>query len=192
MSLDVASIWDQAAAARRALRVAAWLTVAASYNSEQRLATRPAHWLIHDAGRLRGFTGIAGGAAKLKVVEEARWADRNEAVVVKSPLPTPRKCIIGKRGAKKVGLCSGGIQGHVLHAWGEVLFLEYLRGLPGIPELLGGYFQPSGLFSYVVRHAGTPIAELVAFKAKSPRLRPEYVTRSNPGRRCCCVSRRCI
>ena len=99
----------------------------------------PAHWVVHaklDLDFVLAAKTKLGTAGTKKVVE-ARY--RNTSVVVKR---TKEWLIKTKYGESAV--------------FAELLFLEYCRGGPGIPRLLGGY-REDGQAVLVVEHMGLPI-----------------------------------
>ena len=108
----------------------------------------PAHWVVHaklDLDFVLAAKTKLGGRTK-KVVE-ARY--RNTSVVVKR---TKEKLFKTKYGEGAV--------------FAELLFLEYCRGGPGIPRLLGGY-REDGQAVLVVEHMGLPIgASLGSYKGR--------------------------
>ena len=115
-------------------------------------ATAPAHWAVtsRDDVKSKNWKHLGGG--NVKDVYETK--------------------IDGKRVVVKTRLTSAAHQDRVeADARGELLYLEYLRDLPGVPRLHGGWLQSDRLW-YVVQHAGENFG-----LGKGTRHRPTRVNR---------------
>ena len=113
------------------------LARAATIDAFFKNATTPATWSVRSRSDLTGpITGIYD---KAKKVSRAHFKGRR--VVVKAG---------GRHGLSNENRGAG-----VLYF--ELLYLEALRGAPGIPELLGAWVEAGGNVTYVVRDCGQAI-----------------------------------
>ena len=115
-------------------------------------ATAPAHWSVtsRDDVKSKNWKHLGGG--NVKDVYETK--------------------VDGKRVVVKTRLTTAAHQDRVeADARGELLYLEYLRDLPGVPRLHGGWLQDHKLW-YVVQHAGENFG-----LGKGTRHRPTRVNR---------------
>ena len=115
-------------------------------------ATAPAHWAVtsRDDVKSKNWKHLGGG--NVKDVYETK--------------------VDGKRVVVKTRLTSAAHQDRVeADARGELLYLEYLRDLPGVPRLHGGWLQDHKLW-YVVQFAGENFG-----LGKGTRHRPTRVNR---------------
>ena len=103
----------------------------------------PAHWVVHGESDLDDLkhNSIGGGT---KEVGDARF--RNTSVVVKTMKQIVRK----RRGVGPI--------------FAELSYLEYCRGGPGIPKLLGGYYEGDRAF-WVVEKLGSQIGKNPSWNA---------------------------
>ena len=115
-------------------------------------ATAPAHWPIRSRDDVKSKNWKHLGGGNVKDVYETK--------------------VDGKRVVVKTRLTSAAHQDRVeADARGELLYLEYLRDLPGVPRLHGGWLQDHKLW-YVVQHAGENFG-----LGKGTRHRPTRVNR---------------
>ena len=115
-------------------------------------ATAPAHWPIRSRDDVKSKNWKHLGGGNVKDVYETK--------------------VDGKRVVVKTRLTSAAHQDRVeADARGELLYLEFLRDLPGVPRLHGGWLQDHKLW-YVVQHAGENFG-----LGKGTRHRPTRVNR---------------
>ena len=161
--------WDRDEAAQRALEVGKWLH---HVTSASQPPPPPRHWRFTHEAQLSGERReISGGPTKLKTVELASF--EGMPVAIKSALAEPRLCLLGWGWRRRPAPCPGGLEAHDLHMWTEVVTLEYLRGLDGIPALFGGFIA-RGRFHAVVEHAGVTLALQPKHKVTVPLLDARY------------------
>ncbi|KAH8082976.1 hypothetical protein JL720_8486 [Aureococcus anophagefferens] len=128
MALVVAATAAAAASPlERLARVDAWLADGAS--------PPPRHWAVRGPGDVAAASTFLAGKGQ-KEVRASRLADGGAKVVVKAL----------KRGG-------------AFRFWPylELIYLEFLRGEPGVPELLGGWATATSVV-WVVRDAGRAVA----------------------------------
>ena len=129
----VATAAAAAAPLERLERVDAWLADGAS--------PPPRHWAVRGPGDVAAASTFLAGKGQ-KDVRASRLADGGAPVVVKA---------LHKAGAFRFGDRASDI------AYLELLYLEFLRGEPGVPELLGGWATATSVV-WVVRDAGRAVA----------------------------------
>ena len=135
---------DAAFDARAALEAA---TAADAWLSN---GTAPATWSITREAQLEHFQLLSEGTAKS--VRAATFKRRR--VIVKSDRSSAH--VHAFRGGKADAAAASVAAMHRSELRAELVYLEYLRGLPGVPDLLGGWVDGAGV-TYVVEDAGTPI-----------------------------------
>ena len=134
MALVVAATAAAAASPLERLeRVDAWLADGAS--------PPPRHWAVRGPGDVAAASTFLAGKGQ-KEVRASRLADGGAKVVVKA---------LHKAGPFRFGDRASDI------AYLELIYLEFLRGEPGVPELLGGWATATSVV-WVVRDAGRAVA----------------------------------
>ena len=134
------AVFDARAALEAATAADAWLSN----------GTAPATWSITREAQLEHFQLLSEGTAKS--VRAATFKRRR--VIVKSDRSSAH--VHAFRGGKADAAAASVAAMHRSELRAELVYLEYLRGLPGVPDLLGGWVDGAGV-TYVVEDAGTPI-----------------------------------
>ena len=161
------------AAVARAVAAAALLAAARAYGDGAALprVQQVERWLYEDGPPPAAWdvattrdlppsrTWVELGGGKSKRVRATLYAAR--PVVVKQALETRRRspahqALKEERGRSRSGAAPlKRVEGHERNVRGELLWLEYLRGAPGIPRLYGGFLTENGTrVSMVVQRAG--------------------------------------
>lgn len=122
----------------------------------------PSHWTVRSPDLLTAdWEGKILSAGKHKRAHAARLRGkhgripdlRRQGSVIPVVVKSPSGGAVPTAVAARVRTESVDVAPHV-HA--EILYLEHLRGQPGVPWLFGAWFR-NGTLNYVVQHAGTPL-----------------------------------
>ena len=189
--------WNNSGALARVAAVNAWL---GSLNGPGAAPDPPAHWAVRGAASLEprsSWAPIARGRTKLVYHTQLRRPDpATPSVVVKtcvvngaeagnnSGAPTHAPTAAATAPAAR-GLFNSSQPPAPRHTGAElpsdareVLLLEYLQGLPGIPTLLGGWCDDAGGVSWAVTGRGPAIGLDSGIGSGGlltrPRLQPAY------------------
>jgi len=111
----------------------------------------PAHWVVHGESDL-DYLKQPAISSTIKEVFEARF--RNTSVVVK--------------------WVKDGAQPARHEAFTEIVFLEYCRGGPGIPRLLGAYRNENGTVVWVVEKVGESIGQSTMPNGRKEGVYPKW------------------
>ena len=115
-----------------------------SRRSTLSLAAVPEWWRVHSQKDVSMDSHSIGSGAQKRVMRCSLIASPETKVVLKTSLP------VGPLQTHRSNVLGGSM--HI-----ELLYLEFLRGLPGVPALYGAWFDESGQLFYVVEDGGRPL-----------------------------------
>lgn len=180
------------AAVARAVAAAALLAAARAYGDGAALhrvqqverwlyegGPPPAAWEVTSSDLPPSNTWVELGGGKSKRVRATLYAAR--PVVVKQAIDNRRRSPARQRLKERRGTSKSGaaplkrVEGHERNIRGELLWLEYLRGAPGITRLYGGFLTENGTrVSMVVQRAGHTLARGMGTRQSRSELSSEW------------------